>query len=153
MEIEKRAVSAFSGFKQFILRGNVVDLAVGVVFGAAFSGLVNAIVKDLFTPLIAAIFTQPDFSAIQVTVRGSKFAIGDFMNTFLSFILLAVVVYFFIVLPMNALIERSRKQPPADPTTKKCPECKSEIPIDATRCKFCSVQLSATVHNPDAVIS
>jgi len=153
MQIEKKAVSTFNGFKQFILRGNVVDLAVGVVFGAAFSGLVNSIVKDLFTPLIAAIFTQPDFSQLQFTIHGSKFAIGDFINTFLSFIVLAIVVYFFIVLPMNALIERSRRGPPADPTTKKCPECKSEIPIEATRCKFCTVQLAPAVHSPEKEIS
>ena len=138
MEIQKNAKNTFNGFKQFILRGNVVDLAVGVVFGAAFSGLINAIVKDLVTPLIAAIFTQPDFSLIQFTIRGSKFAIGDFLNVFLSFIILAVVVYFLIVLPMNALVARSRKQPPADPTEKKCPQCKGDIPIDATRCKFCT---------------
>ena len=138
MEIQKNAKNTFNGFKQFILRGNVVDLAVGVVFGAAFSGLINAIVKDLVTPLIAAVFTQPDFSLIQFTIRGSKFAIGDFLNVFLSFIILAVVVYFLIVLPMNALVARSRKQPPADPTEKKCPQCKGDIPIDATRCKFCT---------------
>src|SRR4051812_19355218 len=104
MAFEKHAQGALSGFKQFILRGNVVDLAVGVVFGAAFSGLVNSLVKDLITPLIAAIFTQPDFSQLQFTVRGSKFMIGDFVNTFLSFVILATVIYFFIVLPMNALI-------------------------------------------------
>lgn len=138
MQLEKRAHGALSGFKQFILRGNVVDLAVGVVFGAAFSGLVNSIVKDLVTPLIAAIFTQPDFSQIQFTIRGSKFMLGDFLNTFISFVILAFVVYFFIVLPMNALVARSRKEPPQDPTTKKCPECRSEIPLDATRCMHCT---------------
>ena len=138
MEIHRRAGETFNGFKQFIMRGNAVDLAVGVVFGASFSGLINAIVKDLVTPLIAAIFTQPDFSLIQFTIRGSKFAIGDFLNVFLAFIILAAVVYFVIVLPMNALVARSRNQPPADPTTKKCPECKSEIPMDARRCKFCA---------------
>jgi large conductance mechanosensitive channel len=142
MELEKKAQGALGGFRQFILRGNVVDLAVGVVFGAAFSGLINAIVKDLVTPLIAAIFTQPDFSQIQFTVRGSKFMLGDFANSFISFLILATVVYFFIVLPMNTLIERSRKGPPADPTTKKCPECKGEIPIDAHRCMYCTQVLA-----------
>src|SRR4051812_39971473 len=88
MELEKSAHGALNGFKQFVLRGNVVDLAVGVVFGAAFSGLVNGIVKDLVTPLIAAIFTQPDFSQIQFTIRGSKFMLGDFLNTFISFLIL-----------------------------------------------------------------
>ena len=142
MEFDKRAQGALAGFKQFILRGNVVDLAVGVVFGAAFSGLINAIVKDLVTPLIAAIFTQPDFSQIQFAIRGSKFMIGDFLNVFISFLILATVMYFFIVLPMNALIARSRKEPPPDPTTKKCPECKSEIPIDAHRCAHCTQALA-----------
>jgi len=138
MELEKKAQGTLGGFKQFVLRGNVVDLAVGVVFGAAFSGLVNSIVKDLITPLIAAVFTQPDFSQIVFTINGSKFMLGDFLNVFISFIILAAVVYFFIVLPMNALIARSRKEPPPDPTTKKCPQCKSEIPIDASRCKYCT---------------
>jgi large conductance mechanosensitive channel len=142
MQLEKRAKDTLSGFKQFILRGNVVDLAVGVVFGAAFSGFINSIVKDLITPLIAAIFTQPDFSAMAFTIHGSKFMIGDFLNTFISFIILATVVYFFIVLPMNALIARSRKEPPQDPTTKKCPECRSEIPLDAKRCAFCTQPVS-----------
>src|ERR1700741_1512850 len=95
MAIEKKAQGALGGFKQFILRGNVVDLAVGVVFGAAFSGLINSIVKDLITPLIAAIFTQPDFSQIQFTIRGSHFMLGDFLNTFISFVILAPVAYFF----------------------------------------------------------
>lgn len=141
-ELEKRAGSALNGFKQFILRGNVIDLAVGVVFGAAFSGLVNAMVKDLITPLIAAMFMQPDFSQIQFSINGSKFMVGDFLNVFISFILLAVVVYFFIVLPMNTLVARARKEPPADPTTKKCPECKSEVPLDARRCAYCTQQIA-----------
>jgi large conductance mechanosensitive channel len=138
MQLEKTAGNALSGFKQFILRGNVVDLAVGIVIGAGFSGLVNALVKDLITPLIAAVFTQPDFSQIQFTINGSKFMLGDFLNVTISFAILAFVVYFFIVLPMNTLIAKARKEPPADPTTKKCPECKSEIPLDARRCAHCT---------------
>jgi large conductance mechanosensitive channel len=138
MELEKKAQGALNGFKQFILRGNVVDLAVGVVFGASFSGLINSIVKDLITPLIGAIFTQPDFSLIQFTVHGSKFMLGDFLNAAISFFLIAFTAYFFIVTPVNALISRSRKGPPADPTTKKCPQCRGEVPVDALRCMYCT---------------
>jgi large conductance mechanosensitive channel len=128
-----------SGFKQFILRGNVVDMAVGVVIGAAFAGVVGAFTKDLLTPLIAAIVGQPDFSAIRFTINGSVFALGDFINAFISFLLVAAAVYFFVVTPVNMLVTRMRKAPtPADPTTKKCPECLSEIPIDARRCAHCS---------------
>jgi large conductance mechanosensitive channel len=128
-----------SGFKQFILRGNVVDLAVGVVIGAAFGGVVTALTKDLLTPLIAAIVKAPDFSGLKWTLNGSTFAYGDFVNTLISFILVAGAVYFFVVTPINALIARTRKDPaPADPTTKKCPECLSEIPLDARRCSFCA---------------
>jgi large conductance mechanosensitive channel len=126
------------GFKQFILRGNVVDLAVGVVIGAAFTSVVNAIVKDLLTPLIAAIAKVPDFSGLTFTVNGSKFMYGDFLNALISFLLVALAVYFFVITPMNALTQRMRKEPPADPTTKKCPECLSEIPLQAKRCAHCS---------------
>ena len=127
-----------SGFKQFILRGNVVDMAVGVVIGAAFASVVGAFTKDLLTPLIAALVGKPDFSAIRFTVNGSVFALGDFINALLSFVLVAAAVYFFVVTPINALVARMRKAPaPADPTTKKCPECLSEIPIDARRCAQC----------------
>jgi large conductance mechanosensitive channel len=128
-----------SGFKQFILRGNVVDLAVGVVIGAAFGSVVTALTKDLLTPLIAAVVGKPDFSAIKFTVNGSIFPVGDFINAVISFLLIAAAVYFFVVTPINALIARVRKAPaPADPTTKKCPECLSEIPLDAKRCAFCA---------------
>jgi len=128
-----------SGFKQFILRGNVVDLAVGVVIGAAFGAVVTAFTKDLLTPIIAAMVGKPDFSAINFTLNGTPFPVGDFINAVVSFILVAGAVYFFVVTPINALIARVRKAPaPADPTTKKCPECLSEIPIDARRCGFCT---------------
>ncbi|HZR32522.1 MAG TPA: large conductance mechanosensitive channel protein MscL [Terriglobales bacterium] len=126
------------GFKQFLLRGNVIDLAVAVVIGAAFGAVVTAFVKDLLTPLIAALVGKPDFSAFKFTVRGSTFLYGEFVNAVVSFLLIAVAVYFFVVTPINALISRSRKEPPPDPTTKKCPECLSEIPIDARRCAFCT---------------
>lgn len=133
------------GFKQFLLRGNVVDLAVGVVIGAAFGAVVTEFVKDLLTPFIAAIVGKPDFSAFFFEINGSKFLYGNFVNAVISFILIAAAVYFFIVVPMNKLVEWSRKTPaPADPTTKKCPECLSEIPIDARRCAHCTSVLSAT---------
>jgi large conductance mechanosensitive channel len=128
-----------SGFKQFILRGNVVDLAVGVVIGAAFGSVVTALTKDLLTPLIAALVGKPDFSAFKFTINGSIFPVGDFINAVVSFVLIAAAVYFFVVTPINALVARMRKAPaPADPTTKKCPECLSEIPLDAKRCAFCA---------------
>jgi large conductance mechanosensitive channel len=126
------------GFRQFLLRGNVVDMAVGIVIGAAFGAVVTGFVKDLLTPLIAALVTQPDFSALTFTINGSKFLYGDFINILLSFLIIAAAVYFFVVVPVNALIARSRQEPPADPTTRKCPECLSEIPLDARRCAFCT---------------
>ena len=128
-----------TGFKQFVLRGNVVDLAVGVVMGAAFGAVVAALVKDLLTPLIAAIVGKPDFSQIEFTLNGSKFAIGEFINAVVSFVLIAAAVYFFVVLPMNALVSRMRRgEPTPDPTTRKCPECLSEIPLAARRCAYCT---------------
>lgn len=125
------------GFKAFLLRGNVVDLAVGVVIGIAFAAVVTAFVKDLVTPLIAALGGQPDFSKLYFTINNSKFLYGDFFNAVIAFIVIAAVIYLFVVLPINALVARSRKEPPADPTTKKCTECESEIPIAAKRCAFC----------------
>jgi large conductance mechanosensitive channel len=131
------------GFKQFLLRGNVVDLAVGVVVGAAFGGVVTAFTKDLLTPLIAAVAGKPDFSAIQFSINNSKFLVGDFVNSIVSFLIIATAVYYLVVLPINALVSRARREPPADPTTKKCPECQSEIAIAAKRCAFCTSQLAA----------
>ena len=128
-----------SGFKQFILRGNVVDLAVGVVIGAAFGTVVTAFTKDLLTPLVAALVGKPDFSALSFTVGSTVFPVGDFINALISFLLIAAAVYFFVVTPINALVARMRKAPaPADPTTRKCPECLSEIPLDARRCAHCA---------------
>ena len=126
------------GFKQFVLRGNVVDLSVGVVIGAAFGTVVTALVKDFITPLVGAVASTSDFANLSFTINGSKFMYGDFINALISFVLVAAVVYFFVVTPMNLLVSRMHKEPPADPTTKKCPECLSEIPIDAKRCAFCS---------------
>jgi large conductance mechanosensitive channel len=132
------------GFKQFLLRGNVVDLAVGVVIGAAFGTVVSSFVKDVLTPFIAAIVKQPDFSSMFFEVNGSKIMYGSFLNALIAFLLVAAAVYYFVVLPVNALVARARKAPaPADPTTKKCPECLSEIPIDARRCAFCTSAFAA----------
>jgi large conductance mechanosensitive channel len=127
------------GFKQFILRGNVLDLAVAVVMGAAFGAVVTALVKDLLTPIIAAVLGSPDFSSISVNLNGSKLLIGDFMNAVIAFVMLAAVVYFFVVLPVNSLMARlNRGEAPPDPTTKKCPECLSDVAIAARRCAFCT---------------
>jgi large conductance mechanosensitive channel len=126
------------GFKAFLLRGNVVDLAVGVVIGIAFGAVITAFVKDLVTPLIAALFGKPDFSNLSFTINNSKFLYGEFINTVVAFVIIGAVLYFFVVMPYTALVARSHKEPPADPTTKKCTECLSEIPIDARRCAFCT---------------
>jgi large conductance mechanosensitive channel len=131
------------GFREFVLRGNVLDLAVAVVIGAAFGAVVTAFVKDLLTPLVAAVAGKPDFSAIKFTIRGSVFPIGDFFNAALSFLLISAAIYFFVVAPVNAIVERARRgQAPPDPTTKKCPECLSEVPIAARRCAFCTSALT-----------
>ena len=126
------------GFKAFVLRGNVVDLAVAVVIAVAFGLVITAFVKDLVTPLIAALFGKPDFGALTFTINNSKFLYGDFINAVVSFVIIAAVIYFFVVVPYTALMARARKEPPADPTTKKCTECLSEIPKDARRCAFCA---------------
>lgn len=132
------------GFRNFILRGNVVDLAVAVVIGAAFGAIVTAFVKDLITPLIAAIGGEPDFSNIYFTINKSKFMIGDFINSIVSFLIIAAVIYFLVVLPVNKLMERFKPQvTPAPETTRDCPYCTSKIPKAATRCPFCTAQIEA----------
>jgi len=131
------------GFRQFMLRGNVIDLAVAVVIGGAFGAVVTALVKDLITPLLAAVGGKPDFSTLAFTVNGSKFPIGDFINSIVSFVMIGAAIYFFVVTPVNALQARiNRGEAPADPTTKKCPECLSEVPIAAKRCAFCTSPLA-----------
>lgn len=124
----------FEGFKKFILRGNVVDLAIGVLIGASFNSVVNSLVKGILTPLIGAIIKTPNFSGLFFTINSSKFMYGEFINSLVSFLLTALAVYFLIIIPMNAL--HSKK--PVPPTSKVCPECKSEIPIDAKRCGHCT---------------
>jgi large conductance mechanosensitive channel len=130
-------------FKQFLLRGNVIDLAVAFVIGAAFAALVQAAVADLLTPLVAAIFGQPDFSDLTFTINGSVFRYGHFLNALIAFVTIAFVVFFFVVKPINRLMELSRRRESPDPTTRKCPECVSEIPVDARRCPFCTSEVAA----------
>jgi large conductance mechanosensitive channel len=132
-------MAMLKGFKEFMLRGNVVDLAVAVVIGGAFGAIVTALVKDLITPLVAALVGKPDFSALTFTINGSKFLYGDFLNALVAFLLVATAVYFFIVVPMNAISLRLKKPaPPEAPTTRPCPECLSVIPIGARRCPHCT---------------
>lgn len=131
------------GFKQFILRGNVVDLAVGVVIGGAFGAVVNSLVADIMTPLIAAIFQAPDFSGLFFTLNESKFMYGKFFNALISFTIVASSIYFFVVTPLNRLTALTKKaEVPAEPTTKTCPECISEIPKEARKCKHCATLFS-----------
>lgn len=126
-------------FKEFVLRGNVVDLAVAVVIGAAFGAIITSLVKDLITPLIAAIGGQPDFSNLSFTLNGSKFMYGDFINAVISFLMIAAVIFFLVVQPLNALVSRAKRKKTTDsPTTKKCPNCFSEVNLKATRCAFCT---------------
>jgi large conductance mechanosensitive channel len=132
-----------SEFRQFLLRGNVVDLAVGIVVGVAFTGVVQALVRDLLTPLIAAIFGKPDFSRLAFTINGSRFLYGDFLNAVISFLIVALVVFLFVVKPVNALVSLSKSRESPDPSTRKCPECLSDIPIQARRCAFCTVEVAA----------
>jgi large conductance mechanosensitive channel len=130
-------------FRQFILRGNLVDLAVAVVIGAAFTAVVNAMVKDLVTPVIAAIGGKADFGNLAFTINGSRFAYGDFINALLTFLIVAAVVFFLVVKPVNALMERFRPEPKVDQETRECPECLSDIPIGARRCAFCTSAVAA----------
>ena len=125
-----------TGFRQFVLRGNVLDLAVAVVLGAAFGAVITALVKDLLTPLIGALVGKPDFSAIVLTANGSRFLIGDFINAVLSLVLLAAVVYYFVVVPVGRLLDRL--SPPLPTATRECPYCLSKIPVKARRCAFCT---------------
>ena len=128
-------------FRAFILRGNLVDLAIAVVIGAAFTTVVNALVRDLITPLIAAIFGEPDFGTLSFTINGSQFAYGDFLNALLTFVIVAAVVFFLVVKPVNMLMARTRTEPDVDSHTRGCPECLSQIPVAAHRCAFCTSEV------------
>ena len=134
-------------FRQFLLRGNVVDLAIAVVIGIAFGAVITALVKDILTPLIAAIAGKQDFSNLTFMLNKSLFRYGDFINALIAFIFVAAAIFFFVVVPINRLIARSRKQPPADPTTRKCPECLSEIPLEARRCAHCTSVVTPVQRN------
>jgi large conductance mechanosensitive channel len=130
-------------FKQFVLRGSVVDLAVAVVIGAAFGALVAALVEDLLTPVIAAIIGKPDFSSLTFTINGSVFKYGAFLNAVIAFVLIAAAVFFFVLKPLNALMARRKTELPVDSTTRPCPDCLSEIPKAARRCAFCTAEVGA----------
>src|SRR3954447_3828126 len=130
-------------FRQFVLRGNLVDLAVAVVIGTAFTALVNSLVKSLVTPLIAAVFGSHDFSGLAFTINGSRFLYGDFINALITFITVSLVMFFFVIKPVNALLERFRPEPKVDQETHECPECLSDIPVAAKRCAFCTTELGA----------
>ena len=130
-----------SGFRKFLLRGNVVDLAVAVVIGAAFTSIIQAFVKGFITPLIGMFGGIPDFSTWYVTVNNSRFLIGEFINALISFVIIAAIVYFFVVLPMSKFLERFAEGEPALPT-RECPECLSKIPTGARRCAFCATEVA-----------
>jgi large conductance mechanosensitive channel len=132
-------VTLLTDFKKFLLRGNVVDLAVAVVVGTAFGALVTTLVRDLLTPIIALIFGKHDFSALTFTINNSTFAYGDFINYLIAFASIAAVVFFFVVVPVNKLMALRAQE---DPDTKECPECKSAIPLAARRCPYCTAQLA-----------
>ena len=132
-----------SEFKQFILRGNVIDLAVAVVIGAAFGAIVTSLVTNIITPLIAAIFGQPDFSGLSFTLNGSEILYGAFLNSVIAFLIIATVIFFAVVKPMNAIMTRMRTEPTPDSLTGKCPYCLSEVQIGATRCPFCTQEIAA----------
>jgi large conductance mechanosensitive channel len=134
-------VTMIKGFRNFILRGNVVDLAIAVVIGVAFTAVISALVKDIFTPLIAAIVGKPDFSALTFTINDSSFLYGDVLNAMIAFLAVAAVIYFVVVVPMNRLAER-RTKTAVDVTTRECPECLSTIPKAARRCSFCTSAVS-----------
>jgi large conductance mechanosensitive channel len=132
--------NVLNGFKEFIARGNVIDLAVAVVIGAAFNVLVQSLVKDLLTPAIAAVFGEPDFSGLHFTIHGSQFNYGNFLNALLAFLSVAAAIYFFVVLPLNKIKERENAG--KEPTIRACPQCLSEIPAKAVRCRYCSAKIA-----------
>jgi large conductance mechanosensitive channel len=133
----------FREFRQFLIRGNLVDLAVAVVVGTAFTAVVNAFVKDIVTPVIAAIGGKPDFARLTFTINGSKFFYGDFINVALTFVIVAAVVFFLVIKPVNALLARLKTGPDVESANRACPECLSQIPVGARRCAFCTAEVPA----------
>jgi large conductance mechanosensitive channel len=129
-------------FKEFLLRGNLVEVAVGIVIGLAFAAVVAAFVADLITPLLAAIGGKPNFDSLSFTINGSHFLYGHFLNTLLTFLIVAAVIFFLVVKPVNALMARRRTEAPVDEQTRPCPECRSEIPVLAHRCAFCTSEVA-----------
>jgi large conductance mechanosensitive channel len=130
-------------FRRFIVRGNLVDLAVAVVIGTAFAAVAASLVEDLITPLIAAIGGESDFSALSFEINGSRFRYGDFINALIAFLLVAAVLFFAVIKPVNALLARAQSETPVDEETRRCPECLSQIPHEARRCAFCTTALPA----------
>ncbi|HET7130173.1 MAG TPA: large conductance mechanosensitive channel protein MscL [Gaiellaceae bacterium] len=130
-------------FREFLLRGNLVDMAVGIVIGLAFGAVVTALVTDLITPLLAAIGGQPDFAGLKFRINGSQFLYGSFLNALIAFVVIAAVVFFLVVKPVNALMDRYKTEPPVDETTRECPHCLSQIPIGARRCAYCTQEVAA----------
>lgn len=131
-------------FKQFLLRGNLVELAVAFVLGVAFTAVVTSLVEDIITPIIAAIGGEPDFSNLTFTVNDSEFRYGEFINSLISFVVIAAAVFFLVIKPVNALMARRKTEPPVDEDVRKCPECLSEVPSAASRCPFCTAQITPT---------
>jgi large conductance mechanosensitive channel len=143
LEDEMRSLA--DEFKTFLFRGNLVELAVAVVIGLAFTAVVTAVVEDIVTPLIAAIFGKPDFSALTFTINGSVFKYGDFINKVINFVTVAAVIFFLIIKPMNVLMARMRKEPPPDDSLRKCPACTEAISSAARRCKYCTTEVEPTL--------
>jgi len=128
-------------FKEFLLRGNMLDLAVAVVIGAAFGAVISALVADIITPMIAAIVGKPDFSSLEFTIHNSRFTYGHFMNALLSFVLISAAVFFFVIKPVNLFMSKTKKEEPLDETDRRCPECLAEIPREAKRCMYCTIEV------------
>ncbi|HTV09716.1 MAG TPA: large conductance mechanosensitive channel protein MscL [Candidatus Aquilonibacter sp.] len=137
-KLKEKEVNVFKGFRDFVLRGNVMDLAVAVIIGAAFTAIVTALTENIIKPLLGATIGKPDFGYLVAYVHGGKIMYGNFITAVINFLILAFVVYFFLVLPTQWLLKKFQPQKAEPPTTKPCPQCKSDIPIDATRCKFCT---------------